>query len=246
MAATPFEYRFRFALHGIIYALGFWAPWTLYTSALGPRETLWNTGMSELARTGAFSFNCAAIFLLSLGILLAAVGAWLRVWGSAYVGASIVNSRSMHGEAMLADGPYRRTRNPLYLGTLLHTFGVALVMPLSGAVFAIVLLWIFQIRLALAEEPFLSARFGEPYCLYAARVPRFLPALTPRVPSAGAHPRWLQACLGEIYMIGVVVSFAALGWSFNSLTLIKGIVVSLGLSFIVRAFIPRPQVTSPA
>ena len=25
--ATAFEYRFRFILHGLIYMLGFWAPW---------------------------------------------------------------------------------------------------------------------------------------------------------------------------------------------------------------------------
>ena len=42
-------------------------------------------------------------------------------------------------------------------------------------------------------------------------------------------------------MLGVVVTFATLGWGFNSLMLIKGIVVSLGLSLIVRAFIPKPK-----
>jgi len=206
---------------------------------------LWNVGMSELARSGGLSFNGAAVLLLSLAILFAALGAGLRVWGAAYVSSSVVHSPLMHGQAMLADGPYRRTRNPLYLGTLLHTFAVALVMPGSGAVFCVVLLWIFQIRLALAEEPYLTARFGEPYREYAARVPRFLPALTPRVPAAGARPHWLQACLGEVYMLGVLVTFATCGWSFNSLTLIKGVVVSLGLSLIARAFMPKPVTPAP-
>lgn len=241
MGATRFEYRFRFALHGLLYSLGFWAPWTFYTAALGSRETLWNVGMGELARTHALRFDSAAVLLLCLGIAFTALGAALRVWGSAYVGSSVVHSNSMHGDALLADGPYRRTRNPLYLGTLLHTFGVALVMPVSGAVLTVALLWLYQVRLALAEEPFLTARFGEPYRAYALRVPRFLPALTPRVPAAGARPRWLQSLLGEVYVVGVATAFAALGWNFNSVTLIKGIVISLGLSIVARAFIPKPQ-----
>ena len=244
MRAIPFEYRFRYALHGLIYALGFTAPWTFYTSALGSRETLWNAGMSQLARSGALGFNASAVGLLCIGIAFTALGAALRLWGSAYVGSRVVHSNAMHGDALLADGPYRRTRNPLYLGTLLHTFGVALVMPVSGALFTILLIWIFQLRLAFAEEPFLTARFGQPYRDYAARVPRFLPALTPRVAAAGARPRWLQACLGEVYMLGVAVSFTALGWSFNSFTVIKGVVVSLGLSLVVRAFIPKPVVAA--
>jgi protein-S-isoprenylcysteine O-methyltransferase Ste14 len=241
MQASALEYRFRWALHAVIYGLGFWAPWTFYTLALGSRETLWNDGMVLLARTRLMSFDAAAVLLLCLGLLAVAVGALLRVWGSAYVGSSVVHSNAMHGEALLADGIYRHTRNPLYLGTLLHTFGVALVMPLSGAILCIVLIWVFQIRLALAEEPYLAAKFGEPYRVYAARVPRFIPSIAARVPAAGAKPHWLQSCMGEIYMLGVTVSFATLGWSFNSLMLIKGIVVSLGLSLVARAFIPKPK-----
>ncbi len=98
---------------------------------------------------------------------------------------------------MLADGPYRRTRNPLYLGTLLHTLGVTILMPPSGAVFAVVLLWIFQVRLALAEEPFLAARFGQPYLDYKKAVPRFLPATKPQSNRQepgriGCRPCWVR------------------------------------------------------
>ncbi len=114
----------------------------------------------------------------------------------------------MHGETMLADGPYRRTRNPLYLGTLLHTLGVTILMPPSGAVFAVVLLWIFQVRLALAEEPFLAAQFGQAYLDYKKAVPRFLPAPKPQIPSAGARPHWVQTLLGEIYFLAVFLVLA--------------------------------------
>ena len=121
--ASALEYRYRWGLHAVLYGLGFWAPWTFYTAALGSRETLWNVGMGELARTRLLSFDAAAVLLLCLGLLFVALGALLRVWGSAYVGSSVVHSKAMHGDALLADGIYRHTRNPLYLGTLLHTFG---------------------------------------------------------------------------------------------------------------------------
>lgn len=236
---TPLEYRFRYLVHAVVYLLGFWAPWTIWLP--WARQPSWQLLMSYIARTGWLSFNSAALLLLWSSIAFAALGAWMRTWGAAYVGAGVVQSHAMHGDALLADGPYRHTRNPLYLGTLLNTVAVALLMPPSGALFAIVLLWVFQFRLALAEEPFLTARFGEAYREYIARVPRFLPAWSPRVPPAGARPRWGQAVLGELYVIGVFITLAGFGWSFNVNTLIRGVLVSLGVSLIARAFLPKAQ-----
>jgi protein-S-isoprenylcysteine O-methyltransferase Ste14 len=239
MGASRFEYRFRYAIHGVIYALGFWSPWL---QPLGMRrQDTWEAGMNALAGSHLLSFSTAPVVLLCVAIFFAGVGAFLRVWGSAYVGSRVVHSPSMHGEALLADGPYRRTRNPLYLGTLLHTFAVALIMPWSGAIFTIALIWIFQIRLALAEEPFLAAKFGESYLAYKERVPRFVPSVSPRVPAAGASPHWGQAALGEIYMIGVAITLLVFGWSFNVNTLLQGVLISLGLSLVMRAFVPRPS-----
>jgi hypothetical protein len=147
----------------------------------------------------------------------------------------------MHGEAMLADGPYRRTRNPLYLGTLLHTIGISIVMPPSGAVFAIALLWVLQVRLALAEEPFLASRFGQTYLNYKAIVPRFLPSLTPLVPAAGQQPHWVQSVLGELYFLGAFLVLAVLGWNFNAQPIRQGLLISLGVWLIVRAMMPMAK-----
>jgi hypothetical protein len=178
-----------------------------------------------------------------VAIALVGFGAWLRVWGASYVGASVVNSRSMHGEAMLADGPYRRTRNPLYLGTLLHIIGLAILMPPSGAIFCVALIWLLQVRLALAEEPFLTQRFGEAYVEYRKAVPRFVPAPTPRVPAAGKPAHWLQGFVSEIYMVGVVITYVVFGWSFNAMTMTRGVLISLGAWLVVKAFLPKPKAT---
>jgi protein-S-isoprenylcysteine O-methyltransferase Ste14 len=248
MKATAFEYRFRFWIHAAIFVLGFFAPWLLIagiTDVSGfTTHTTWLVLASLLARTGLLNFDAATLAILAMGILFTGLGAWLRTWGAAYVGASIVQSATMHGGALLADGPYRRTRNPLYLGTLLHAIGISVVMPPSGAIFTIVAIWIFQLRLALAEEPFLAARFGEPYMAYKSAVPRFLPSLKPLVPSAGKQPHWVLAILSEAYVIGVFLTLAIFGWRFNAQPLRQGILISLGISLVVLALLPRATTKS--
>jgi protein-S-isoprenylcysteine O-methyltransferase Ste14 len=237
MKATPFEFRFRFIIHAILYTLGFWAPWDLawHLDPTGPNVHTWGLLAAKLTHGTLAGFD----FLLACAILCAALGAFLRIWGAAYLGAGIVQSHGMHGDSVLADGPYRRVRNPLYLGTFLHTFALALLMPPSGAIFTIVTIGLFQLRLIFAEEPFLAAKLGQPYLDYCKRVPRLLFSPTPRVPPSGAQPHWLQAVLGEIYMIGVVISFAVFGWRYNAFLLTQCVLVSLGVSLVVRAAMPR-------
>ena len=254
MKATRLEYRFRFWIDALIYVLGFAAPWTYLafwnSGSLGAQalnEPAWLEISTLLYRQGWLTYNAAVVALLVAALVFTGLGAWLRLWGTAYAGASSVQasaqSHAMHaaGGGLLADGPYRRTRNPLYLGTLLHTIGISVLMPPSGAIFAIVLLWVFQVRLALAEETLLAARFGQPYVDYKNAVPRFLPAPTPQVTSAGFGPRWGQALLGEIYFVGAFLTLAIFGWSFDRTALRQGILISLGVALIARAFVPRTK-----
>ncbi len=177
--------------------------------------------------------------MLLFGILCAFVAAFLRTWGTAYLSPSVVQDGAMHGEGVIAAGPYRYVRNPLYLGTFIHTFALALLMPPTGAIFCIVAVFLFQLRLIAGEESFLTTKLGEPYPAYCAKVPRLLPSLTPRTAPSTQQPNWPIAFLGEIYMWGVVLTFAVMGWRYNSMLLIKGILISLGLSLIVRAFLPK-------
>jgi hypothetical protein len=167
------------------------------------------------------------------------MAAMLRTWASAYLGASIVQDGAMHGEGVVAAGPYRRVRNPLYLGTFLHTFALALLMPPSGAIFCVLAIGLFQLRLIAREQAFLVAKLGEPYRAYCSKVPSLLPSLTARVASSTVHPAWSTAFLGEIYFWGVAVSFAVLGWRYNAFLILRGVIISLGISLIARVFIPK-------
>jgi hypothetical protein len=145
----------------------------------------------------------------------------------------------MHGDQVVAAGPYRYLRNPLYLGTFIHALGLALLMPPSGAIFTIIAVGIIELRLIGGEESFLTTKLGESYAAYCKQVPRLIPALTPRVPSSPATPNWPLAFLGEIYMWGAFLSFAVAGWRYNAFLIIRGVLISVGVSLVARAFIPK-------
>jgi protein-S-isoprenylcysteine O-methyltransferase Ste14 len=239
MKASAIEFRLRYLLHGAIYILGFTTPWNYWLHLDTVRTWQWLAAW--LSRTGWMSFNASTVGVLTAGIVLSALGAALRTWGAAYLGSGVVQDAAMHGERMVAAGPYRYVRNPLYAGTFLHTLALSLLMLPSGSIFVIVLIGLLQIRLILAEESFLDAKLGEPYRDYCAKVPRLVPSLFARVPASAVKPSWGPALLGELYMWGVAISFAALGWRYNSLLIIQGVVVSWGVSLVARAFIPKPQ-----
>ena len=244
MHATRFEYRFRFAILVLIFARGFGLVPLLLDTVPGIVEALgiatkstWLVLASMLWRAHLLNFSAATTVVLAVAIVFAALAAWLRVWGTAYVGSQVVRSQDMHAETLLADGPYTRTRNPLYLGLLLHTFALAILMPPIGAILTIVLVWVFQVRLALAEEPFLSEKYGASYAAYKKAVPRFLPSPSPQVAAAGVKPRWVQAVLGEIYFVGAVVVLAVFGWDFNATPIVRGLMIAFGVSLVMRAFV---------
>jgi protein-S-isoprenylcysteine O-methyltransferase Ste14 len=237
MKATALEFRLRYLIHAIIYVLGFFAPWDRLLH-LDRDRTAWLLLASWPASNHWLNFTTATVALLIIGALCALVAASLRTWAAAYLNSSIVQAGSMHGDQVVAAGPYRFLRNPLYLGIFIHTLALALLMPPSGAVFCIVLIGLFQIRLIAREEVFLTSKLGELYLIYRAKVPALFPALTPRVPASPIQPTWSTAFLGEIYFWGVAIAFLAVGWRYNSFLIIQGILVSLGVSLVARAFIP--------
>lgn len=245
MKAHSLEFRFRFLIHFVIILVGFTAPWDrwLHIDSSGPNAHVWGTLAASLAmlKPGAGGMGIAAAFnlILAFGILCALGAAALRTWGSAYLGANVVKAHTFQGASVVAAGPYRRVRNPLYLGTMLHVLALALLMPPSGAIFSIVAIGFFQVRLILGEEAFLAGKLGEPYLDYCARVPRLLPALRPKVPSSHTRAAWGIALLGEIYMWGVAIAFISVGYRYNAFLITQGVIISLGVSLVARALLPK-------
>jgi protein-S-isoprenylcysteine O-methyltransferase Ste14 len=244
MKASYFEFRFRVWIMTLIIALGFWAPWTEWLN-FGTRTTTWLWLGFQFGALGVSATT--GIFLsTTLAIAIAAAAAGIRLWGTAYLGTNTVTNREMKADRVLADGPYRYVRNPLYIGSFLTMAAISILMPTSGTVFALVLLTIFLFRLILGEEAFLAAQLGSSYRQYLHAVPRLIPSLRPRVAAGGQRPHWGDALLGEILPLGVFLSFATLSWQYNSQLLIRAVLISFGLSLVARAAFAKPKGSEPS
>lgn len=111
------------------------------------------------------------LLLQSLGVASAAAGIWLVWWGYAklirYRTALLSSSPTTH---LVTSGPYRFTRNPVYLGYTLAMLGAGLFlanfwMAIIAALTAIVThAWIIR-----SEEKHLLACFGFEFEIYCRR-----------------------------------------------------------------------------
>lgn len=76
---------------------------------------------------------------------------------------------------LLLSGPFRRTRNPVYIGMLASYAGLALMLDVPWALaLAPAPLWILRRRIIPWEEAVLEDRFGAEYHAYRQAVPRWL------------------------------------------------------------------------
>jgi len=245
MKASAFEFRFRVWIIVVVIFLGFSAPW-IELLHIGTRTTAWLWLGFELGALG-ISSTAGILAVTILTIIVAALAAAIRIWGTAYLGTSVVNNAEMKAGRVMADGPYRHVRNPLYIGSWFMVAAISVLMPASGAAFTMTLLSVFLLRLILGEEAFLAPRLGESYIAYKKAVPRLIPSPWPRVAAGGQSPNWTRAFLYEITPMGVLVSFAALSWQYNAFLLSRAVLMCFGLSLVVRAFVPpNPETRQPA
>jgi protein-S-isoprenylcysteine O-methyltransferase Ste14 len=225
------------AINLAIIVLGIWAPWIQFWG-VGARIPLLEWLALELSRTGLLNFTVATPVVILSGALIAAIGAVLRIWGSAWLGHGVVLHSQMLAGSLTADGPVRYLRNPLDLGIGCMFSALALLMPATGALFVLIATPVFQFSLILGEEAFLTAQFGEPYRAYLRSVPRLIPRLRTTLAPSGNKPHWLQGVLSEINPIGVFFTIAFLSWTYDTRLMWKAILVTFGFSLIVRALMP--------
>jgi protein-S-isoprenylcysteine O-methyltransferase Ste14 len=221
LAAGDVEYRIRpWIIAGIFFAAFQLYRWDHVSAAAALAALLTRVGgNAHTMETAIFSIGAAA----TLG------AAALRTWAAAYMRSSVVHDARVRDSRLVADGPYRHLRNPLYLGIILLAFGVGFAASRSGFVVLVLAITFFQYRLTLREEGALLATQGESYRRYVAAVPRMIPSLRPRVPAGGMRPRWGQAFYGEFFMWGFALTFVLFVATGNNRILMWGCIGSVAL-----------------
>jgi protein-S-isoprenylcysteine O-methyltransferase Ste14 len=233
MRASAIEFRLRMIIITAIVFFGIWAPW-IGPWDLGRRISTLEWLALEISRSGVASFTHSTPAVIVVAAVLAAAGMVFRVWGAAFLGYTVVHHADMQAGRVMAAGPYRFVRNPLYIGTWFMMAAISFLMTPSGALFVMVLITIFQLRLILGEEHFLTEQLGEPYREYLEAVPCLVPRLHASLPQADAHPHWLTAVATELMPIGTFVTLAFFSWTYDNSVMLLAILISFVASLVAR------------
>lgn len=210
MRATKFEFEKRFWIICAIYFIGFAFSGVDHTSFIAAVLHLVAPSITH----GSPEAERFARIVISIGALLVFLTAALRTWGAAYLRTSVVHDTAQHSDALVADGPFRYTRNPLYLANLPMAAGIGVLASLSGFIFLVLANWIFVYRLIFREEEALLQTQGESYRAYCRSVPRYWPSLTGCLPAGDNQPQWAQAFAGEsfVWIFGIAELAVAITW----------------------------------
>ena len=195
MKATNWEFTNRALLFGLIFALSF----PLYS--LDHQNS--TTALANwLAAGRPMEADRIARLLFAFAALSLVAAALIRTWASSYLCAGVVYAAEVKTESLVADGPYRQVRNPLYFANVLMAIGMGAMMSRTGWLVAVAAMLVFCYRLILREEAELRASQGESYQRYCRAVPRLWPSLWPRIAGAGRQPRWIEGFKAEAWYWG--------------------------------------------
>lgn len=217
MKATNWEFTKRAIVFGLIFGLAF----PLYAF---DHENSTAALANRLAPKLGINADPFARLLFGLAAILIFLAAFIRTWASAYLHANVVYAREVKTQSLIADGPYRYVRNPLYFANVLMVIGMGAMMSRTGFFVALLAMSAFCYRLILREESELQSSRGQDYERYRNAVPRLWPSLWPRVASAGRQPDWAAGFKAEAWY-----------WGLGLAVLVFGITLKMALFFIIFA-----------
>ena len=119
------------------------------------------------------------------GLAVVALGEGIRITAVRYIGP-VSRTRGSEVGALALGGPYRRSRNPLYVANLVLYLGVALASAHWLGLVVLGAMCLHYHWVVSWEERRLLASHGDDYRAYLRRVPRWLgwratgPAMPPR------------------------------------------------------------------
>jgi protein-S-isoprenylcysteine O-methyltransferase Ste14 len=111
-----------------------------------------------------------------LGLLLLFIGSGLNVWSASHLSGKDTTSDFHEApSALVVDGPFRISRNPIYLSGVVITLSLAVLLgSLITFVFPAVMWLVLNQFHIPAEEGVLAQTFGEEYLEYKRQVRRWI------------------------------------------------------------------------
>ena len=111
-----------------------------------------------------------------LGAILIAIAVWLSVWGVRVMHrAGTSEKTSLPTTALVTTGPFRYSRNPLYVSLTLGYLGIAVAAQSLWALALLIVVLAVMLRGVIGrEERYLERRFGADYLRYKERVRRWI------------------------------------------------------------------------
>ena len=111
-----------------------------------------------------------------VGGALLASGVILAIWGRRVMeGAGTNVNPRLPATAVVSTGPFRLSRNPLYVALTLVYVGLALLAnALWVLLFIVPVLVVMHYGVVRREERYLEAKFGDTYRAYRSRVRRYI------------------------------------------------------------------------
>lgn len=111
-----------------------------------------------------------------VGAAVVALGAVIALWGLVtFLRAKTAVIPHYPATQVVSHGPYRFTRNPMYLGMALAYVGVAMILNWAWPLLLLPLvLWSLTALVIRREERYLGQAFGDEYLAYRRRVRRWI------------------------------------------------------------------------
>ena len=228
MRATDWEFKNRAMVFGIMLTLCFWfyavdhqnmAAWVANWVA-----ARWHVNADLVARM-IFAFAAVVLCLAAL----------IRTWASAYLHAGVVYASELKSASLVADGPDRQVRNPLYFANVLMAIALGTMMSRVGSFVVIVLMTVFCYRLILREESELRESQGEGYEAYRRAVPRLLASPLPKIAASGRLGNWKDGFKAEAWFWGFGLALVAFAATLKLAVFFVILAASLGVFWLVTS-----------
>lgn len=189
-------------------------------------EPRYDRTLAAVRLTATFAFIALIVVLakprpaeVAIGFLIAALGEAIRFWAAGHL---------LKTKELITSGPYRYTRNPLYLGRLLILTGLCVMCRLPhnanwillAAGYGVFFLY-YMPRKERVEPARLRAVHGDAYDRYFKAVPALLPTFRPY--AGGSNLGWSSDRMvrnREVWMVvGILAITLFLLWRSHELPL---------------------------